>query len=207
MKKSAYLKMTIICFLIFVSNSIQAQYESSILFHNTSDQLVYVSDTDGNHIPDYSYVGYKNGDEALPNVAVVKQISPVAGDNTAHIQAAIDEVEALALNVNGHRGALLLLPGEYPVSGQLIINSSGVVLRGSGDGENPALNTIITGVGNIPDERTLIRIGTNNKSGFGGQVAGTRQNIISPHIPAGSRTIEVENVSGLAIGDNIMLTI
>ena len=75
MKKSTYLKMTTIYFLIFVSNSIQAQYESSILFHNNSDQLVYVSDTDGNHIPDYSYVGYKNGEEALPNIAVVKQIN------------------------------------------------------------------------------------------------------------------------------------
>ena len=42
-----------------------------------------------------SYVGYKNGEEALPTIAVVKEISPVAGDNTAHIQAAIDEVEAL----------------------------------------------------------------------------------------------------------------
>jgi hypothetical protein len=160
MKKSAYLKMTTLCFLIFVSNSIQAQYESSILFHNNSDQLVYVSDTDGNHIPDYSYVGYKNGEEALPDVEVVKEISPIAGDNTAHIQAAIDEVEALALNANGHRGALLLLPGEYSVSGELIINSSGVVLRGSGDGEDAASNTIIIGAGNIPDERTLIRIGT-----------------------------------------------
>ncbi len=166
---------------------------------------MYVSDTDGNHIPDYSYVGYKNGDEALPNVAVVKQISPVAGDNTAHIQAAIDEVEALALNVNGHRGALLLLPGEYPVSGELIINSSGVVLRGSGDGEDATSNTIIRGVGNIPDERTLIRIGTNNKSGFGGQVAGTRQNIISPYIPTGSRTIEVADASVYNVGDNIII--
>jgi len=205
MKKSAYLNIITICFLIFVSNSIQAQYESSILFHNSSNQLVYVSDTDGNHIPDYSYVGYKNGDEALPNVAVVKQISPVAGDNTAHIQAAIDEVEALALNVNGHRGALLLLPGEYPVSGELIINSSGVVLRGSGDGEDATSNTIIIGVGNIPDERTLIRIGTNNKSGFGGQVTGTRQDIISPYIPAGSRTIEVADASVYNIGDNIII--
>ena len=75
MKKSTYLKMTAICFLIFVSNATHAQYESSILFHNNSNQLVYVSDTDGNHIPDYSYVGYKNGEEALPNVAVVKQIN------------------------------------------------------------------------------------------------------------------------------------
>ena len=205
MKKSAYLKMTTICFLIFVSNSIQAQYESSILFHNNSDQLVYVSDTDGNHIPDFSYVGYKNGEEALPNVAVVRQISPVAGDNTAHIQAAIDEVEALSLNANGHRGALLLSPGEYSVSGELIINSSGVVLRGSGDGEDAALNTIIIGAGNIPDERTLIRIGTNNKSGFGGQVAGTRQDIVSPYIPAGSRTIEVADASVYNVGDNIII--
>ena len=205
MKKSAYLKMTTICFLIFVSNSIQAQYESSILFHNNSDQLVYVSDTDGNHIPDFSYVGYKNGEEVLPNVAVVRQISPVAGDNTAHIQAAIDEVEALSLNANGHRGALLLSPGEYSVSGELIINSSGVVLRGSGDGEDAALNTIIIGAGNIPDERTLIRIGTNNKSGFGGQVAGTRQDIVSPYIPAGSRTIEVADASVYNIGDNIII--
>ena len=205
MKKSSYLKMTIICFLIFVSNSIQAQYESSILFHNTSDQLVYVSDTDGNHIPDYSYVGYKNGEEALPDVAVVLEISPIAGDNTAHIQAAIDEVEALTLNANGHRGTLLLLPGEYSVSGELIINSSGVVLRGSGDGENATSNTIIIGAGNIPDERTLIRIGTNNKSGFGGQVAGTRQDIISPYIPTGSRTIEVADASVYNVGDNIII--
>ena len=205
MKKSTYFKMTAICFLIFVSNATHAQYESSILFHNTSDQLVYVSDTDGNHIPDYSYVGYKNGEEALPNVAVVKQISAVVGDNTAHIQAAIDEVEALPLDANGHRGALLLLPGEYAVSGELIINRSGVVLRGSGDGEDGMSNTIIRGVGNVPDERTLIRIGTNNKSGFGGQVAGTRQDIISPYIPTGSRTIEVADASVYNVGDNIII--
>jgi len=108
----------------------------------------------------------------LPNIEVVLEISPISGDNTTHIQAAIDEVEAFPLNEDGHRGALLLLPGEYQVSGQLIVNKGGVIIRGSGDGENPSLNTIIKGVGNIPVERTLIRIGTNNKSGFGGQVTG-----------------------------------
>ena len=205
MKKSTYLKIAIIYFLLFVSNPIMAQYESSILFHNNLNQLVYVSDNDGNHIPDFSYVGYKNGEEPIPNVAVVRQISPVEGDNTAHIQAAIDEVAALPLDPNGHRGALLLLPGEYPVSGELIINSSGVVLRGSGDGVDPTSNTIIRGVGNVPEERTLIRIGTNNKSGFAGQVAGTRQDVISPYLPAGSRTFEVADASVYNIGDNIII--
>ena len=53
MKINTYLNIATIYFLIFVSNSIQAQYEPSILFYNNSNQLVYVSDEDGNHIPDY----------------------------------------------------------------------------------------------------------------------------------------------------------
>jgi len=205
MKNSNYLIFSSIFFLFLGLNLTYAQYDSSILFHNNLNQLTYVSDKDGNHIPDFSFAGYKNGEAELPNVAVVKQISPVVGDNTAHIQAAIDEVEALTPNANGHRGALLLLPGEYRVSGVLTINRGGVVLRGSGDGQDPVSNTVIIGVGNTPSARTLITIGTNIKNGFKPEVAGTRKNITSPYIPAGSRTIEVENVSGLAIGDNIII--
>ena len=205
MKISNYLNIFSISFLLFWANNFHAQYESSILFYNNSNQLSYVSDKDGNHIPDFSFAGYKNGDVALPNVAVVKQISPVAGDNTAHIQAAINEVQALPLNANGHRGALLLLPGEYRVNGVLFINKGGVVLRGSGDGQDPSSNTVIIGVGNTPKERTLITIGTNVKNGFKPEVAGTRQNIISPYIPAGSRTIEVTNASVFNVGDNIII--
>lgn len=205
MKNSNYLIFSSIYFFLLGLNLTYAQIDSSILFFNNSNQLTYVSDKDGNHIPDFSFAGYKNGDAALPNVAVVKQISPIVGDNTAHIQAAIDEVEALPLNANGHRGALLLLPGEYRVSGVLTINKGGVILRGSGNGQDPVSNTVIIGVGNTPIERTLITIGTNIKNGFKPEVAGTNKKITSPYIPAGSRTIEVENVSGLAIGDNIII--
>ncbi len=205
MKISNYLNIFSISFLLFWANNFHAQYESSILFYNNSNQLSYVSDKDGNHIPDFSFAGYKNGDVALPNVAVVKQISPVAGDNTAHIQAAINEVGALPLNANGHRGALLLLPGEYRVNGVLNINKGGVILRGSGDGQDPSTNTVIIGVGNIPKERTLITIGTNIKNGFKPEVAGTRKDIISPYIPAGSRTFEVTDASVFNVGDNIII--
>ena len=205
MKNSKYLIFSSIFFLLLGLNLTFAQYDSSILFHNNLNQLTYVSDKDGNHIPDFSFAGYKNGEAALPNVAVVKQISPVAGDNTAHIQAAIDEVEALTPNADGHRGALLLSPGEYRVNGVLFINKGGVVLRGSGDGQDPSSNTVIIGVGNTPKERTLITIGTNVKNGFKPEVVGTRQNIISPYIPAGSRTIEVTDASVFTIGDNIII--
>jgi predicted outer membrane repeat protein len=205
MKNSNSLIFSSIYFLFLGLNLTYAQYDSSILFHNNLNQLSYVSDKDGNHIPDFSFAGYKNGEAELPNVAVVKQISAVVGDNTAHIQAAIDEVEALPLNANGHRGVLLLSAGEYRVSGVLTINTGGVVLRGSGDGEDPLSNTVIIGVGNTPIERTLITVGTNIKNGFKPEVAGTRQNIISPYIPAGSRTIEVTDASVFRIGDNIII--
>ena len=75
MKKNACFKITVLYLLLLVSNLIYAQYEPSILFYNNLNQLNYVSDKDGNHIPDFSFAGYKNGEAVLPNVAVVKQIS------------------------------------------------------------------------------------------------------------------------------------
>ena len=204
-KQNNWIGVLLLLFHVLFSHVIFAQFEPSILFYNGSNQLVYVSDNDGNHIPDFSYAGYKNGETDLPILTVVKEISPVVGDNTAHIQAAIDEVEALPLNANGHRGALLLLPGEYRVNGVLTISADGVVLRGSGDGADAASNTIIVGVGNTPSERTLITVGTGNKPGFKPEVAGTRKDIISPYVPAGSRTFEVTDASVFNIGDNIII--
>ena len=62
MTNNTLTRITIICFLTLVTISAKAQYEPSILFYNDSNQLVYVSDEEGNHIPDFSYVGYKNGE-------------------------------------------------------------------------------------------------------------------------------------------------
>lgn len=103
-KQNNWIGVLLLPLYVLFSHVIFAQFEPSILFYNGSNQLVYVSDNDGNHIPDFSYAGYKNGETDLPILTVVKEISPVVWDNTAHIQAAIDEVEALPLNANGHRG-------------------------------------------------------------------------------------------------------
>src|SRR4029077_13807008 len=96
--------------------------------------LQYKYDSQGNRIMDYSYAGYKGGGVALPNVPVAVTVTPVAGDSTANIQAAINTVSAMALDANGFRGAVLLKPGTYNVSSTLNVNASGVVLRGSGSG-------------------------------------------------------------------------
>ncbi|MCK5464295.1 MAG: hypothetical protein KAI95_14805, partial [Bacteroidales bacterium] len=170
-----------------------------------SSRLVYHSDNDGNRIPDFSHAGYKNGEVDIPEVSVVLEIGPIQGDNTAHIQSAIDQVSGLSLDENGFRGTLLLKPGLYPIHGVIYIKSSGVVLRGSGEGASETDNTILQGKFDTPHQRTLIVIGGNEKTRWRDEVPGSRVNVASEYIPAGSRTIEVEDASKYSVGDNMII--
>lgn len=71
-------------------------WQSALVKVKKSGKLVYAKDKDGFVIPDFSHAGYKGGGVALPVVKVVKEISPVDGDNTSHIQQAIDDVGGVA---------------------------------------------------------------------------------------------------------------
>ena len=85
---------------------------------------------------DFSHAGYKGGGVRIPDVRVVRTVKAITGDNTAQIQAAIDEVSNLPVDASGFRGAVLLERGTYDVDGTVRIAASGVVLRGSGSGTN-----------------------------------------------------------------------
>lgn len=69
------------------------------------------------------------------------RIGPADGDDTARIQAALDEVAARPLDGHGHRGALVLAPGVYEIAGTVRVRASGVVLRGSGAGADASYRT------------------------------------------------------------------
>ena len=132
-------------------------------------KLVYVPDEQGNTIPDFSHAGYEGGGKPIPSVPVKETVWPVAGDNTANLQAAIDRVSALPLDKNGFRGAVLTKMGYYKMATPLKIEASGVVLRGEGMGDT---GTILIGTGirarvplvvaaNRPSSRLLaVRVGT-----------------------------------------------
>jgi hypothetical protein len=190
---------------MLISNLVSGQYQSSILHFDDSSRLVYHSDKDGNRIPDFSHAGYKNGEVDLPEVPAVLEIGPIQGDNTAHIQLAIDEVSNMSQDEDGFRGSVLLKPGIYPIHGVIYIKSSGVVLRGSGDGAGTADNTILLGKFDTPHQRTLIVIGGNEKTRWRDEVPGSRVNIANEYVPAGSRSIEVEDASMFSIGDNMII--
>lgn len=189
----------------FIPESVSHQNQSSLLQVDDNNRLVYHSDEKGNHIPDFSHAGYKNGGVELPDVPVFLEVDPIPGDNTAHIQAAIDNVSKLPLDENGFRGAILLKSGLYPVHGTLYIRHSGVVLRGSGEISKSESYTTIQGMGNSPEQRTLIVIGSNGESSWDDEVPGSRVAITSEYVPAGSRTFEVEDASKFSVGDNVVI--
>ncbi|MEO0733608.1 MAG: hypothetical protein AAFZ52_12300, partial [Bacteroidota bacterium] len=165
-----------------------AQEVSSTVFYDEAGMLRYRADAENNYIPDFSHAGYRNGEVSLPEVPTVLTIQPVAGDNTAHIQAALDELAARTPDANGYRGALLLEAGTYDVAGQLFIRESGMVLRGVGQDSSAAANTIIRGLGNNPDKRNLIVMGpVSGAPDWRAAVPGTESVVTSPFVPNGSR--------------------
>src|SRR5215213_224135 len=109
--------------------------ESKWVSTGVSGRLIYTPDAEGDRILDFSDVGYKGrGTELIPtSIANVVTVSPIAGDDTASIQSAINAVAAMPIGANGFRGAVLLNAGDYDINTQLTIGASGVVLRGIGD--------------------------------------------------------------------------
>ncbi len=194
-------------FVFFINAIVQGQetWQSKIVFYNDDGHLQYVRDSLGNVIPDFSYAGYKNSDEPIPDVPVVLSIEPVQGDNTAHIQAAIDSVAAMAPDSNGFRGALLLKAGIYPIWGTIYVDESGIVLRGEGDDADSTQNTIIVAKGNSPKQRTVLVAGGNDETKWRDMVPGTKSYITDDTVLVGSRTFHVQKPSYYHVGDNIII--
>ena len=160
--------------------------------------LIYRPTWNADRLPDFANVGYQAGRSAIPtDVPVQAIVSPQEGDDGAAIQTAIDAVSILPLDERGFRGVVLLTAGEYQIAGQLNIWASGVVLRGVGDGLD---GTVLRATG--MDRRSLINVAGN---GFRQGVAGTLHNVADPYVPVGARSIRLDSIEGLDVGDTIVV--
>ena len=190
---------TLLFFFNLMGMGISFAQTTSLVSLDTNGRLVYVPDAKGNKVPDFSGVGYKNGEVAIPTVAAVKTVYPVAGDNLANIQNAINEVAAMPLGPDGFRGAILFKAGRYDVSDTIQIKASGIVLRGEG-------TDTITGTrfhATTLSQYTLFNIQGN--SGLSG--TGTKKATTNPYIPYGSNQVIVSsNKSSFKVGDSILIT-
>lgn len=196
--------LPLLLFIMLHSGLFSQQWQSKMV-QIQEGTLIYPSDEDMNRIPDFSHAGYYGGLRPIPRVRTELTIKPIEGDNTAHIQRAIDQVAELPFDSLGYRGAVLLSPGIYEVHGKILLSSSGVVLRGSGDGSDQGSNTIILAKGNSPRKRSVILAGGGSNTQWAGRVPGTKTDIITDFVQVGSFSFEVEDPSPFAVGDNIII--
>lgn len=178
-----------------VASTASKEGQSQIVYLSETGKLVYVPDYKGNRVIDFSNAGYGGGGVPLPDVPTAITIEPVDGDNTAHIQHALDRISALKLSPDGFRGAVLLKKGVYTVSGQLHICASGVVLRGEGAGED---GTLLYATGT--EKRSVIDIQGASAPQL---LTETSTTITDLYVPSGSRSIHVEEASSFRPGDTV----
>ena len=177
---------------------------ASKVYPGTNGRLVYVPDAQGDTIHDASHAGYRGGGVAIPTVPVRETVWPVAGDNTAHLQAAVDKVSARPPDADGLRGAVLLRAGYYRMALPLRIQASGVVLRGEGMGD---AGTVLVGTGTGAatgggGPRTLVLIG--GPSGVA-MKDDTRRVVVDDYVPVGARRFTVASATGVRPGQAVIV--
>jgi hypothetical protein len=172
-----------------------AQGRSKWVYPDATGRLQYAADARDNRIMDFSHAGYGGGGVRIPEVRVVRTVKAVSGDNTAQIQAAIDEVSKLSIGQDGFRGAVGLERGSYDVAGLIKIAVSGVVLRGGGSGE----------------DGTVLRVTGTPHRVF--DVAGTGSwqpdariaHVTDAYVPAGSDSMTLDSAADLRPGDPVLI--
>ena len=196
--KKQYLQLLLIIIFVLIQVNSVAQ-TSSLVSMGTNGRLIYTADLKGNVVPDFSAVGYMNSETSIPTIGVVLTVNPVAGDNLANIQNAINQVAAMPLDANGFRGAILFNAGTYNISDSVTITASGIVLRGvgfNGSGTNfiatkTAQHTLFTFIGTS---------GTAYNSS-----STTRKAITNTYVPIGTKQITVASGHTFAIGDKVFV--
>lgn len=150
-------------------------------------------DASGRFLPDFSYAGYKNGEQAIPDAPAGPRFDVLAygadptgkTDSTAAIQQAIDAAAAAG-------GGLVWLPaGRYRCDAVLSIERSGIVLRGAGPEMTFVYFTRVQGM-SYAAHLTL----------RGAVTAGPRL-ALAEDAPARGRTVRLADASSLRVGDDV----
>jgi hypothetical protein len=177
-------------------------WQSTRVVREADGRLEYPADAAGNRIPDFSHAGYRGGGVPLPSVPTEATLAHADGDQTNRIQRALDEVAARSPSAAGHRGALLLGPGRWQVDGTIRLTTSGVVLRGSGDGEDPRRDTLLVRQRRVPEP--LVQAGQRNDS-FRSEKPRSPTAITTPRVALGERAFDVAEPGLFQVGQAVVV--
>jgi hypothetical protein len=170
-------------------------------------RLAYKRTPAGDRIMDFSHAGYMGGGVALPEVPVRRTVQPSKSkeedrDDTALIQDALDAVSKMPPDERGFRGAVLLGPGRFTCAETIRIQTSGVVLRGSGAGPAGGERTTIKLAGR-PHVAISMRVERRGGREERDDAAVQRTKITDRYVPSGSTSFTVADASGFAAGDAV----
>ena len=154
--------------------------------------LHYADIGKGNRILDFSFCGYRNSAEPIPDVEVVYTLSPSADDSRL-IQAHIDALAARKADEKGLRGAILLTEGTYYLDEPLRISVSGIVLRG------------VSKSGTVLVKRGVEREAIIYIEGAQDRTFGEAATMTTDYLPMGTTTFEVNSTAGLAVGQQVLV--
>ena len=170
-----------VVFCLLAAFALHAQAMSEWAFGGPDHRLHYRYDARGNSIMDFSAAGYRAGGVKLPPPVAGQRLTPAPGDNTARIQAALDNAT----------GTVVLAAGEYEIAGTLSITRSGVILRGE-------RGAVIRLTGK-PHQFLEIR-------GAGAwREEGPATPILDAYVPAGATAFRVRDASAFHPGDRVLV--
>jgi Pectate lyase superfamily protein len=162
--------------------------------------------TTTSRLPDYSYVGYHNGEAALPNPAVtvsVRNFGALGDGKHDDTQAFLDAIAKTA------SGVIRVPAGTYIITKRIAITKSHIVLRGDGptqtilefpkslaevDGKNPA--TLGSPTPYSYGDTFLTISGNDPTSGSAKVTAGAKR---------GSKALTLSSTSGFSVGQWVSL--
>lgn len=172
----------------------QSAWQSVMLQQQPGGNWQAVPDAQGNRIPDFSHVGYRQGATSIPFIAVVKTISPDGINDRAIVQEAIDALARQAPDKEGWRGAILLKKGDWKIDASIRIHTSGIVLRGEGE----ATRLIATG-------RQQYSLIVAQGKGEITELGNSRQPVTDEYVGTGATSLRVANAQLFKPGDQVIL--
>ena len=201
-------------FLLWVALHNVSAEEMPCSLVGSGPELHYVTTANGDRICDFSYAGYRAGGVALPGVPEKAKVTPMAGDCSEKIQAAIDSVSRMPL-VNEFRGAVVLAPGVYKCSKTLTLQTSGVVLRGSGssrDGttlqmtEAPHACIVIGFKREGQESKGKKKSKKRKEMGDEKSASGTATEIADDYVPSGATSLNLQKSGAFQVGDLVRIS-
>ena len=201
----------------FVGRNINPNHKAPLinLVHGALQYGLYASRNQSiatNALPDFSHAGYMGGGIAVPSytsIPIREILKPMDGDDLPQIQNAIARVAKQEPDSRGIRGAILLTAGHYQISDTLVIDTSGIVLRGEGQGKH---GTRIIATTTHPDERESVIELKNRKQ----KPARTKSKLLlathrkqskitDNYVPVGATSIHIDSTDDYHVGDEISI--